>query len=122
MIRCKYVQEGHPDGEYSTQMQKGHAEWIDVAEQVKPGGEDDLDVCPAWVGEHHIPELNVSSLRAAPGLGLPCRHHLRLPVQQGKHPGACAHSLHHTKQSHLLYPATIQASPVTTIKTGQKRV
>lgn len=93
-----------------------------VAEQSTSAGEDDLDVCPAWVGEHNIPELNVGSLRASAGLGLPCRHHLRLPIQQGKHPGACAHGLHHTKQSHLLYPAMSQASPVTTTKTGQKQV
>ncbi len=101
--------------------QTGHAGWTDVTEQVKPGVEDDLDVRPAWVGEHDIPELNVGSLRASPGPGLPCRHHLRLPIQQGKHPGACAHSLHHSKQSHSLYPVPSQVGPVTAINVDRNR-
>lgn len=111
-----------PDGQYSTQIQKCHAEWIDLAQQLKSAAEDDLDVWPAWVGEDDVPELNVGSLRASPGPGLPCRHHLRLPIQQGKHPGACAHGLHHSKQSYSLYPVPSQIGPVTTIKTDQNRV
>lgn len=91
-----------PDGQYSTQLQNCHAEWIDFAEQVKPAAKDDLDVWPASVGEHDIPELDVGSLRASARLGLACRHHLRLPIQQGKHPGACAHGLHHPKQLYSL--------------------
>ena len=94
---------------------------MEFAEQLKPAGEDDLDVWPAWVGKHHIPELNVGSLGASPGLGLPCRHHLGLPIQQGKHPGAGPHGLHHSQQSYLLCPAMSQVGPVTTKKSGRNR-
>lgn len=52
-----------------------------------------LDVRPAGVGEGNVAELDVGPVRAALGLGMPCRHHLGRPIQQCKHPCAGPHSL-----------------------------
>ena len=57
-----------------------------------------LDVGPAGVGKGNIPELDVGSLRAALGLGMPCRDHLGRPIQKRKHPCAGTHRLSCTTQ------------------------
>lgn len=67
----------------------------------------DLDVWPAWIGEHHVPELDVGALWAPPGLGLACRHHLGVPVQQGKNPCAGTYCLHSTKHRYILMPSGV---------------